>query len=78
MVKTKRSTAILTGHDCDQCNVQTVTYDGTIAEKCINCEAPKPKRVWQDVVENVTVVKTIPREEWTPAEPPPGSSFSKN
>lgn len=55
----KVSLTTVQGFLCGVCKVQTVTYDGSRPENCLECMAPEPKLVWKDTVKNITIVETL-------------------
>lgn len=58
-VKRKISITTASGYRCHRCHVNTVTYDKSVPEKCLNCGTPDPKLSWQDVIQNDTTVTTV-------------------
>lgn len=60
-VKTKMSITKMTGYHCDVCNVETVVYGNDPApDVCLSCKTPAPRKAWQDIITNTTMVETLP------------------
>lgn len=57
--RTSMSVATITGFKCDNCGVETKTYDESVPLKCLNCGTDSPHQIYQDIIHTTTVVETV-------------------